>query len=410
MTVSSGFRRAVGVIAAAALLGAPDRPTAQTGSSRVVAVGDVHGSEDGLLAILRATGLIDESRRWTGGAATFVQTGDVTDRGAAVKNVLDIMRALGADARRSGGTVVPVLGNHEIMNLVGELRDVTPAICESFGGANAAATRDTAWRTYSDLVKKRSARRPGETPLGLSRTQASFVAAYQPGCVEYRLAFGPEGEYGRWLRTLPIAVKVEGSVFMHAGAPPSGPLATLDQLNEHARDEVRRFDRFHQRLVRANLAAPWFRLEDVLAVAAAEVRWTNTVVADAKARGEAPDLRNIDVDLVREAAEVLNIGQWSLLNGDGPLWYRGYALADDAELDAPLTGLLGHWAAERLVVGHTVNRDFKIKSRLGGRVFLIDTGMLAPVYKGQASALELQGGQAFAVYGDHTRTSLASAQ
>ena len=157
-------------------------------------------------------------------------------------------------------------------------------------------------------------------------------------------------------------------------------------------------DRFLARLVGAGLAAPWFRLEDTLAVAAAEVRWVNAQVARAKERGERPALDGVDIELVQEAAEILKIGEWSLLKGEGPLWYRGWATLDDATIDVPLDTLLARLGADRLVVGHTVNRDFRIRARLAGRLFLIDTGMLAPVYKGVPSALELANGRARAFY------------
>lgn len=391
--------RAASLALAAVVAAGPALPGAQGPAPRVVAVGDVHGSLDGLLGILRAAGLVDASGRWSGGTATFVQTGDVTDRGADVRGVLDLLRRLGREAASAGGRVVPVLGNHEAMNLVGELRDVTPAICAAFAGPDAQKTREEAWRQYEGLVRRRARERPGEQPPGLSRTPEDFMAAYPPGCLEYRRALGPDGEYGRWLRTLSIAVKVDRTVFMHAGAPPA-TADSLEALNARAKDEIARFDTLLRRLARANLAAPWFRLEDTLAVAAAEVRWVNARVADAKARGEAPDLRDVDLALVEAASDALRMGDWSLLKGDGPLWYRGYATADDAALEAPLSGLLDRWEADRLVVGHTPTRDFRIRPRLNGRLFLIDTGMLAPVYKGTPSALELAGGAARAYYAD----------
>ena len=49
--------------------------------SRIIAIGDIHGSIDGLTTILKATGLIDGSHAWTGGKATLMQTGDYMDRG-----------------------------------------------------------------------------------------------------------------------------------------------------------------------------------------------------------------------------------------------------------------------------------------------------------------------------------------
>ncbi len=395
--------------AAGLRLTAADASQPSGAAPRVVAIGDVHGSDDGFLAVLRAAGLIDAAGKWSGGRATLVQTGDLTDRGAGVKRVFDIMRALAPQAAKAGGRVVPVLGNHEIMNLIGELRDVTPAICASFGGAAAGATRDEAWRTYTDLVTRRARTRPNESPAGLPRTQESFLEAYQPGCVEYRLALGSKGEYGRWLRQQPIAAAVQGTVFMHAGASPLAEPASVEELNTRARDEVRRYDRFLERLVRAKMAAPWFRLDDVLTVAAAEVRWVSALVADAKFRGEAPNLADVDIPLTTEAAAVLGIDKWSLLAPDGPLWYRGYATADETALDAPFTALLEHWGAVRLVVGHTPSQPFRIRARLAGRLFIIDTGMLASVYKGVGSALELDGPRATAIYADGTRTVLAPA-
>lgn len=397
---------AVGLGAALALVsGARAQPSAPSGT-RVVAIGDVHGSDDGFLAILRAAGLIDEAGHWSGGMATLVQTGDVTDRGAGVKRVLDLVRALVEEAPKAGGRVVPVLGNHEVMNLLGELRDVTPAICASFASANADATIEEAWADYLALVARRARQRRGENPPALNRTRESFLQSYQRGCIEYRLAFAAQGEYGKWLRDLPIAVNVQGTVFMHAGASPLAEHVTLEQMNSQARDEVRRFDRFLERLVRADLAEPWFRLEDVVAVAAAEVRWTTARIADGKARGDAPDLTDVDISLVRDASDFLGIDRWSLLAGDGPLWYRGYATAAEATLEAPFTALLKFWNAERLVVGHTPAPPFRVRARLNERVFLIDTGMLTTVYKGTGSALELEPGRITALYADGTRTPL----
>lgn len=384
---------ATAAIAAVVLVCSAPTPHAQSAAGRVVAIGDVHGSLDGFLAVLRAAGLVDGQARWVGGDAVLVQTGDVTDRGANVRGVLDLVRRLMPEAQAAGGAVVPVLGNHEAMNLLGEIRDVTAEICATFAGANADAVRDSGWKAYQDLVRKRARDRKGEVPLGLVRTEDSFRGAYARGCIEYRQAFGPDGEYGRWLRTRPIAARVGRAVFMHAGAPPD-TTASLDALNEQARAEIARMDRFTRRLERAGLVEPWFRLEDVLAVAAAEVRWVNALVTRATATGDRPDLSAIDVDLVTEAAAILGVGDWTLLKGDGPLWYRGYATAEEAALDAPFTALLARWDVDRLVVGHTVNRDFRIRPRLSGRLFLIDTGMLTPVYKGTGSALEFsaQGG------------------
>lgn len=59
------------------------------------------------------------------------------------------------------------------------------------------------------------------------------------------------------------------------------------------------------------------------------------------------------------------------------------------------------------MVGHTVNRDFRIHSRLDGRIYLIDTGMLTPVYRGIGSALDIQGTAVQAIYGDGRREDVS---
>ena len=76
--LASGAAVLIALLAAGLLAGvlAADRPR-----ERIVAIGDVHGDADAFLALLRRTGLVDESRHWTGGRATLVQTGDVLDRG-----------------------------------------------------------------------------------------------------------------------------------------------------------------------------------------------------------------------------------------------------------------------------------------------------------------------------------------
>ena len=55
---------------------------------------DIHGDVEAFRSILKQTELTDEAQRWTGGASTFVQTGDFTDRGAQVRRVMDLLMSL----------------------------------------------------------------------------------------------------------------------------------------------------------------------------------------------------------------------------------------------------------------------------------------------------------------------------
>ena len=80
-----------------------------------------------------------------------------------------------------------------------------------------------------------------------------------------------------------------------------------------------------------------------------------------------------------------------------------------AELDEATTErvaeLLETYGARRFVVGHSVQKR-EIQPRFGGRVLLIDTGMLASVYGGRPSALEIAGGRFTAIYEEGERRSL----
>lgn len=92
---------------------------------RVVAFGDIHGDIDALYRVLSKFGLIDKSRRWSGGATIAVSVGDVVDgcrNGALCEwprvssfEILDYLKALKRQARSAGGDVIILLGNHEMM-------------------------------------------------------------------------------------------------------------------------------------------------------------------------------------------------------------------------------------------------------------------------------------------------------
>src|SRR5688572_6589927 len=99
---------------------------------RIVAIGDIHGSYEGLTTILRRAGLVDEQLHWSGGTTVLVQTGDYTDRGTDVRKVMDLLMQLEKEARAAGGQAIVLAGNHEIMNVLGDWRDVTPEICATF--------------------------------------------------------------------------------------------------------------------------------------------------------------------------------------------------------------------------------------------------------------------------------------
>src|SRR6476469_7886853 len=78
--------------------------------ARIVAIGDVHGGFDEMVAVLRGVGVINEKNKWSGGKTQLVQTGDVVDRGSDSRKVMDLLMDLEKQARKAGGMVHPLLG------------------------------------------------------------------------------------------------------------------------------------------------------------------------------------------------------------------------------------------------------------------------------------------------------------
>lgn len=78
-------------------------------------VGDIHGDYTALTKILRKAELIDLKGQWVGNETILVQTGDIVDRGKDTIACYRFMQGLRGDAEKKGGTVVSLLGNHEIV-------------------------------------------------------------------------------------------------------------------------------------------------------------------------------------------------------------------------------------------------------------------------------------------------------
>ena len=78
----------------------------------------------------------------------------------------------------------------------------------------------------------------------------------------------------------------------------------------------------------------------------------------------------------------------AVVNPEGALWYRGFATLTRRPDRRTIRGASHEVRCERFVTGPHAATDRTITVRFGGRVMLIDTGMLTGYYKGRASALE----------------------
>lgn len=92
---------------------------AETNVPTIIAIGDIHGDYGVYERLMSASGLMDAYGNWAGGNSIFVQTGDIPDRGPDTRKVIDSLQKLEQQAPSVGGKVIPLVGNHEAMNMVG---------------------------------------------------------------------------------------------------------------------------------------------------------------------------------------------------------------------------------------------------------------------------------------------------
>jgi hypothetical protein len=361
---------------------------------RIVAIADIHGSIDGFKTILKAAQLADDKGQWIGGNTRLVQTGDYTYRGDGVRDVLDLLMRLEKDAPRTGGRALILLGNHEAMNILYDLRDVSPRVFAAFADGRSEDRRRRGYGEYADVMKQR-----GAAPMA----ESEWMSAHPAGFIEYTDAFAPGGRYGRWLRDRKVVVNEGGTIFMHAGIAPEQE-GTLEDINRKAAREIDDWDRARQSLTRAGLIRPFFTLRETHEAAVAELERIGALI---KEQRPAPDY--VTRDFVDQLQAVAAIGTWSLVAPNGPLWYRGFAQLADTD-EPVIVSLLDRFGATRAVTGHTPMLPGRITPRFGNRIFLIDTGMLSTYYKGgRPSALEISGGAVSAIYPNERETLVRGA-
>lgn len=140
-------------------------------AGRQLAISDIEGSFSAFRKLLQGNRVIDENYNWIFGDGHLVLTGDFFDRGDRVTEVLWLIYSLEDKAKAAGGYVHFVLGNHEIMNLNGDLRYVHPKYFH-----------------HASLLNE-----------------------------NYMSLYGEQSELGRWLRTKNVIQKVGDVLYVHGG-------------------------------------------------------------------------------------------------------------------------------------------------------------------------------------------------
>jgi hypothetical protein len=298
------------------------------GISRVVAVGDVHGAYANFVKVLQLAGVVDQDVRWSAGKDHLVEVGDAIDRGTESRKVMDLLMRLEGEARKAGGRVHALLGNHEVMNLIGDLRYVTAEDYQAFQGRDSEARREEVFKA-SRAKAFAEARAAGRT-FHEAAFREQFMKEVPLGFLEHREAFSETGTYGRWLRGHDAVARINGVVFLHGGLTPTVAALGCAGINARIRDEL-------------------------------------------------------TVGFAKTSAAPL---QSLAMGAEGPLWYRGLALEEEKTLGPAVTEALNSMGARAIVIGHTPTGDGRLRARFLGQVVVIDVGMV-PVFGGHLAALEI---------------------
>jgi len=287
------LRTVAATLAALCLLAAPQAQaqvqSAYENVERVVAIGDLEGAYEKYLDMLRTAGLINPAGDWIGGRAHLVQLGDIPDRGPHSRAIMNHLMRIERQARRAGGRVHALIGNHEAMNVEGDLRYVHPGEYEAFVTRNSARVRE---QFYQQTLRHLRANPPAAgLPTFDAAWRAQWEAEHPLGWVEHRRAWGPSGAYGRWITAHNAVLRINDTLFVHGGIGPS--------FNGYDRDVMNRAIQGALRL------RPVTGLENIVT------------------------------------------------NQEGPLWYRGLARNDEAAEQANLDAVLVRHGVARIVMGHT---------------------------------------------------------
>lgn len=227
-----------------------------TGVERVIVIGDLHGDYQQFQNVLKSAGLIDKKGKWSGGETHLVQTGDVTDRGDGSRDIIDHLVKLAKEAKKKGGYVHMLIGNHETMNMIGDLRYTTKGEFESYASRNAKKLQDMQWQRQLEWMTTQ----PGFDELDVDAYKVQWLEKTPIGWVEQRQAWSKDGEYGKWVESNQVAVQINDSIFLHGGISSKYCKFTLESLTDQMATALENFDpSTEDTIVDDPLGPTWYR-------------------------------------------------------------------------------------------------------------------------------------------------------
>jgi hypothetical protein len=308
---------------------------------RIVAVGDLHGDFSAWRDILRSASLVDNNGHWSGGDTILIQTGDAVDRGPNSLEIIQDLMRLQKEAARAHGQLIAVVGNHEAMNLTGDLRYVSAADYAGYADRRSDLRREDVYKSNKTAIEM--AYREKDPQMSSDAIKKAWFEAFPPGRIEHQIAWSDQGNIGRWVVKNPVVVLLDGTLFVHGGISPGYVDLTVAEINARAADALTARNLDPTAITNDENGPLWYRgLAQPLASAKGE-----TLTA-------------------RTPAQIQPAGQ--------------------EQLDAVLSA----YGARRIVVGHTPILS-GIAFFQDGKLICIDTGISA-VYGGTVSYLDIVDG------------------
>lgn len=321
--------------------------TAQTAvPARIIAIGDLHGDYDAFEAILFDAGIIDNRKRWSAGETILVQTGDVPDRGPDSLRIIKKLQDLQKRAPRNGGQVITLVGNHEAMNVTGDLRYVHPGEYEAFTDRKSEQRREATYLANREAIEAFYLGQ--DSSLSSTAIKMKWFEATPPGKLEHQRAWAPDGEVGQWIAQNPAVAIVGNSLFVHGGISAQYTVHTIATMNMNVSDALNARNAGPTSILYDAFGPLWYR--------------GNVYDQSQTVSGETGTSDSADEE-----------------NAAAPLSQR-------EEVDL----VLSTFGVDRLVIGHTPTLT-GIKSTHHGKVIQIDTG-IATHYGGTQSYLEIRDG------------------
>lgn len=345
----------------------------QPAQSKTVVLTDVHGDYNSLVNLLKATNIINDKLELTGNTATLISLGDNLDRGTDSRKVIDLFMQLEQQAKKDDGNVIVLLGNHEIMNIIADLRYVSDQEFLAFKPEESTSYRKSVYQDYLNYSNLEHS----------DASQEQFNELYPEGYFGLVEAFSPSGKYGQWLLEKDTLKVFENRLYLHAGI--SDELLELglteQKINHQVRQTVKSYAELYHEFIKLGLFKHYFNKRQRIEV------------LEALLAGDIKQDRFTKRSILRKAEQFIELSQSLLITTQGPVWYRGNIYCHEYMESHTIDKALHHFDVKQILVGHTPDDSRVARSRFNGKLILLDTGMLQTHYKGQPTAAVIDNNQ-----------------